>query len=132
MRRFTGASARRIVAGMSNANPSQTAPAVLMLCRDLMFTSKVMAASRATGVGVRVVREPQKLAEEAGSRLIVDLGQDHAIEAAGAWRERTGGRVIGFVSHVDEQTIARARAAGIDQVMSRGGFSASVEAILRE
>ena len=106
-------------------------PAVLVLCRDLMFTSKVTGAARATGVGVRVVREPEKLAELGGRRLIVDLGQEGALEAAAAWKGRTAGEVVGFVSHVDEGTIARARGAGIDRVMSRGGFSASVEEVLR-
>jgi hypothetical protein len=111
-------------------SPSSEA-AVLMLCRDLMFTSKVTAAARATGVAVRVVREPEKLGEMAGRKLIVDLGQEGALDAAAGWRARSGGEVVGFVSHVDEQTIGRAREAGIDRVMSRGGFSASVEDILR-
>ena len=116
---------------MAESNASDGGPGVLMLCRDLMFTSKVTGAARATGVPVRVIREPANLAAEAGSKLIADLGQDGAIEAAAQWKGRTGGTVIGFVSHVDDATITRAREAGIDQVMSRGGFAASVDEVLR-
>lgn len=107
---------------------------VVMLCRDLMFTSKVTSAAKAVGVGVRVVREPQKLegiGAGAARKLIVDLGQEGAMEAAAAWKGRTGGRVVGFVSHGDEETIRRARELGVDEVMSRGGFSASVGTVLR-
>jgi hypothetical protein len=82
-------------------------------------------------VPVRVVREPEKLAGLAGLKLIVDLGQEGALEAAASWKGRTAGQVVGFVSHVDEATIGRAREAGIDRVMSRGGFAASVEDVLR-
>jgi hypothetical protein len=107
-------------------------PKIVMLCRDLMFTSKVTAASRAIGVPVRVVRDAKALEAAGGGKLIVDLGQEGALDAAAAWKGRTGGTVVGFVSHVDEATIGRAREAGLDEVMSRGGFSASVEEILRQ
>ena len=32
-------------------------------------------------------------------------------------------RTLGYVSHVDSDTIERARAAGIDQVLARSAFS---------
>jgi hypothetical protein len=115
---------------MAEPESIQSGP-VLLLCRDLMFTSKVTGAARATGVAVRVVREPDKLVDLAGRKLIVDLGQEGALEAAASWKGRTSLQVVGFVSHVDEATIGRAREAGIDRVMSRGGFSASVEDVLR-
>ena len=54
--------------------------------------------------------------------LVVDLNQVGAIEAARTWKETSGGVVIGFVSHVDVETVNRARAAGIDQVMARSRF----------
>jgi hypothetical protein len=110
---------------------AEDSPQVVMLCRDLMFTSKVTAASRSAGVPVRVVRDAKGLEGIGGAKLIVDLGQEGAIDAAAAWKARTGGSVVGFVSHVDEATIGRAKGAGIDRVMSRGGFSASVEDVLR-
>jgi hypothetical protein len=103
---------------MSETEPFDT----LALVRDLMFSSKIIATARAQGVNVRIVRDPSKLAAETGDRLLVDLNQDGAIPAATEWKARTGGAVIGFVSHVDAATIAKAREAGFDQVLARSRF----------
>jgi hypothetical protein len=115
---------------MENDSVETAPPETLLLCRDLMFVSKVTATARAVGVAVKVVRDPAGL-PAAGRRLLVDLNQDGAIAAAAAWRGATGGQVIGFVSHVDTEAIARARAAGLDKVMARSGFAAGLEGILR-
>jgi hypothetical protein len=95
---------------------------VLALVRDLMFSSKITATARAEGVAVKIVRDASKLAGEPGHRLLVDLNQDGAIPAAIEWKSRTGGAVIGFVSHVDAATIKLAREAGFDQVLARSRF----------
>ena len=98
---------------------------VLLLIRDLMFMARVTGTAKELGVAVRVVRDPAKIAEvEAGqeTRLIVDLNLEGAIEAAANWKGATGGSVAGFVSHVDAETIRRAREAGIDRVMPRSQF----------
>jgi hypothetical protein len=68
------------------------------------------------------VRDPAGLEGKTGRRLIVDLGQAGALEAAAAWREATSGEVVGFVAHVDADTIRKAKAAGIDRVLTRGQF----------
>ena len=39
-------------------------------------------------------------------------------------------RTLGYVSHVDTDTIDRARAAGIDQVLARSAFSEKLGDIL--
>jgi hypothetical protein len=103
---------------MTETEPTPT----LALVRDLMFSSKIIATARAEGVAVKIVREAAKLAGEAGTCLLVDLNQDGAIPAASEWKTRTGGAVIGFVSHVDAPTIAQARDAGFDQVLARSRF----------
>ena len=99
---------------------------VLLLIRDLMFMARVTGTARELGVPVKVVRDPTKLAAEAGPghgvRLIVDLNLEGAIEAAASWKGATGGSVAGFVSHVDAETIRRARESGIDRVMPRSQF----------
>ena len=48
-----------------------------------------------------------------------------------AWRGATGGEVVGFVSHVDTQTIQSARVAGIDQVLPRSRFVETLPDLLR-
>ena len=112
---------------MSETEP----PQVLALVRDLMFSSKITATARAEGVNVRIIRDGSKLGQETGNRLLVDLNQDGAIEAATEWKTRTGGRVIGFVSHVDAATIAQARDAGFDQVLARSRFVESLPDLLK-
>jgi hypothetical protein len=105
-------------------------PAILVLCRDLMFLSKVTATARSAGVAVQVVRDPTML-PAVGTRLLVDLNQDGALEAAAAWRGATGGAVVGFVSHVDTDVIGRAKAAGLDEVLPRSRFTADLERLVR-
>jgi hypothetical protein len=107
------------------------APATVILVRDLMFTSKIRAAAQSVGAPVRMLREPGQLKGVAARRLIVDLNQVGALDAAVAWKGETGGEVIGFVSHVDTQTIQAARNAGIDQVMPRSRFVEVLPELLR-
>lgn len=98
---------------------------VLALVRDLIFASRITATASASKVEVRLVRDPGRLAGVPGRRLIVDLNLPGAIEAAADWARAApgaGGEVVGFVSHVDTNTIARARAAGIPKVLARSRF----------
>ncbi|HSI34939.1 MAG TPA: hypothetical protein VK986_15225 [Tepidisphaeraceae bacterium] len=104
---------------------------ILMLCRDLMFTSKVMATARAAGVPLRTVRDPGQLPAE-GRKLIVDLTLEGALEAAGKWKQGAGGVVIAFAPHVDVETMRAAREVGLDQVLTRGAFTAQLESLIKD
>jgi hypothetical protein len=103
---------------------------VLLLCRDLLFTSKVTATARAIAIPLEVVRDPAQL-PPAGQRLIVDLNHPGALEAAAAWKTATSGHVTGFVSHVDTATIDQAKSAGFDQILPRSRFVQTLEDVLR-
>jgi len=105
---------------------------ILALVRDLIFASRITATARAQGVDVRLLRDPAALGAERGSRLIVDLNQPGALEAAAAWKSAhpAAREVIGFVSHVDADIIAAARAAGIDQVLARSAFATKLPDLL--
>lgn len=106
---------------------------VLVLVRDLMFSSKITATARAEQVPVKIVREPARLADLPGRLLIVDLNLEGATEAAAAWRQSAGDRhVVGFVAHVDTAAIEHARTLGIDQVMARSRFVSVLPELLRE
>ncbi len=98
--------------------------------RDLIFSSKVVSAAKAGGVAFKVVRDASKLLDVPGNRLIVDLNVPGAIQIASDWKAKFGGKVVGFVSHVAEETIDQAKQSGIDQVMSNGSFSARVDQIV--
>lgn len=104
---------------------------VLVLVRDLIFSSRITATAKAEGVSVVTIREPAQLAGRTGTRLIVDLNQAGAIEASADWARSSGGEVIGFVSHVDSETIVRAREAGITRVMPRSRFVEQLPQLLR-
>src|SRR5688572_10564817 len=115
---------------MADETPAEPA-AVLVLVRDLMFSSRISATARALSREVKLLRDPAKLGGEPGRRLIVDLNQDGAIEAASRWRQG-GGEVVGFVSHVDAETIAKARQAGVDRILSRSQFVQAMPDLLRD
>jgi hypothetical protein len=104
---------------------------ILILCRDLLLSSKITAAAKSLGVPYALLRDPAVLATRDGVKLIVDLNEPAALEAAVAWRNRTKRPVIAFVAHTDIDTILRAREAGLDQVMPRGRFFETVDQWLR-
>ena len=107
-------------------------PALLILCRDLLIGSKITAAAQSAGTAFKVVRDAAKLHDQLGSRLIVDLNQDSAVDAAAAWKvSHPKAEVIGFVSHVDAETIRRARTAGLDHILARSTFVSQLPQIVR-
>jgi hypothetical protein len=110
---------------------SDEAAPVLILVRDLLFASKIRATAQSIGATVQMLREPNQLAGAVGPRLVIDLNQAGALDAAVSWKGRTGGEVVGFVSHVDTQTIQSARLAGIDQVLPRSRFVEVLPDLLR-
>ncbi len=113
---------------------------VLVLCDDLMFTSKVTATGRAVGVPVAVVRTQATALQRATANpptcVLVDL-HNPGLEIEQLLTELRATcpampRVIGFGSHVDVETLKAARKAGCDQVMPRSQFSEVLEAKLAE
>jgi hypothetical protein len=103
---------------------------VLALVRDMIFASKIAGTARASGTTIKMLRDPAQLAGQAGRLLIVDLNLEGAIEAASEWKRIGGGDLVGFVSHVDSETIGRARSAGIEKIMARSQFVQDLAALL--
>lgn len=103
----------------------------LILVRDLIFASRIRATAESLGVSIIMMSDPNQLGQASGRRLIVDLNQPGAIDAAAAWGRTTGRPVVGFVSHVDSAAIDAARAAGIQQVLARSGFVEILPDLLR-
>ena len=114
--------------------PQAEAPPILVLVRDLMFSGRILAEARAAGVDVKVIRDPAKIGEletADSSLMIADLNLPGAIMAAADWRRRANGTVVGFVSHVDTESISQAKAAGLDQVLARSGFVTILPELLK-
>ena len=112
---------------------------VLCLVDDLLFSVKISTAAKAVGAAVFFERSPDmavaRVRETQPSLVILDLNSaklrpleiiaqmkgDPALKAI---------RTLGYVSHVQTDVIAAARAAGIDEVMARSAFSDRLRQIL--
>jgi PleD family two-component response regulator len=114
---------------------------VLCAVDDLMFTSKLRAAARGAAVELKFVRSPDALLSEGRTTppalVIIDLNADRLrplemIAAIRADATLAGTRVVGFVSHVDAERVAGARAAGADDVLARSAFVTLLPALLRD
>ena len=107
---------------------------------DLIFSIKIQTAAKSIG-GIDLFFEraadkvlPQ-IREKQPSLVILDLNSTRlnplaAIAQMKAEPDLKSIRTLGFVSHVDSETIAAARAAGIDQVLARSAFAAQLGQIL--
>lgn len=123
--------------GSSPDDRTHAPPTVALLCRDLLFGSKVEGALSAAGI------EAKRLADEEAVRtagivfdvLVVDLTDPDldgvaAVESLRAVRALDGIRTLGFYSHVDRETRARAEAARLDLVVPRSRMAREAAALV--
>ena len=112
---------------------------ILCVVDDLMFTSKINAAAKALGRDVAFERAPDnvvaRIRRDGPSLVIFDLNSKRLrpLDAIGALKadpDLRATRLIGYVSHVDADTIAAARQAGIDEVLARSAFTERLAEIL--
>jgi len=110
----------------------------LMVCDDLIFTSRVTATARAKGLTVTPVRSAEDAVRRAREAppacVIVDLhtaGTDVPALLAGL-REvcPTMPRVVAYGSHVNKELLEAARDAGCDLVLPRSKFANGLESEL--
>lgn len=113
---------------------------VVLVVDDLFFSIKIKTAAKHLGVDVyfdRTGDDTLATLREKQPRLVVfdlDAAKLRPIEIVAAMKadpELRGLPTLGFVSHVHADTIAAARAAGIDQVLARSAFADRVGTILR-
>jgi len=113
---------------------------ILCVMDDLIFSIKIQTAAKSIGgVDLFFERSPDmilgRIREKRPSLVIFDLNSRkmdpmRAIAGMKADPELKDIRTLGFVSHVDSDTITAARAAGIDQVLARSAFAAQLGQIL--
>ena len=106
---------------------------VLALVDDLMFRSKIKSTAQQAGVEVRFAgsRDAALSAMRANppALVIFDLNNMRS-DPLGTLAEMkkdaalTAIPTVGYVSHVDVNTIDAARAAGVDEVLARSAFTA--------
>lgn len=106
---------------------------ILFCASDLLWASKIKGTADALGIPCRPVRTLEMLESRLGDSpvraLVVDLEADVALDLIRRVRsEPVSGStpivVVAFGPHVETETLAGAKAAGSDQVMTRGAFAA--------
>jgi CheY-like chemotaxis protein len=102
----------------------------LLLCDDLIFTSRITGTARALGLTVKAARTAEQVVEmarqQAPTCVLVDLGNP-GLDLGALLRQlgevcRPPPRVVAYGSHVDTDTLRAARAAGCDPVLPRSKF----------
>jgi hypothetical protein len=97
------------------------------MVRDLMFGSRLKRLLRDAGVPVRLLREPNKLAEtQQAVAVVADLTEPGVVDAVAAWVAHTGRPAAGFGPHVEVELFQAARAAGFDAVWPRSRLAERV------
>ena len=115
------------------------AATIVALVEDLFFLAKIRETAKAVGVTV-VTNDARRgsaaIAEAQPQAIILDLNSRglpavdwiRALKSDPATRPI---RIVGFVSHVQEELISAARAAGCDSVMARSAFTQQLPDLLR-
>lgn len=108
------------------------APTVLVLCKDLMFSSQLNGAVQRAGLvpqtclGIKTVHD--SLEKYDIDWVIVDL-ETEGIDLQ-SLRDSTSCQLIGFGPHVHVDRLAAAQNAGFDYVLSRGQISSGLDQLL--
>jgi len=111
--------------------------AVVFFSSDMTFSSRVLGAAQALGVGCKVAALPAQLsgAVAADCRLVlVDLGLaglDMPAAVATIRGASPPAKIVAFGPHVDEALLASAKAAGCDEVLPRSQFQKQYVELLR-
>lgn len=108
---------------------------VVALMDDLFFQMKLAETAKHLGVEVKVAANGDallSLLEGQPKLVIVDLNaRTQPLQTIEKLRQtRKDIRVVGFLSHVQTELAAQARAAGCDEVLPRSSFTQNLAAIL--
>ena len=112
---------------------------VAVLVDDLFFLAKIQETAKAVGAKVLSLNAqsgPAAVAEAHPRAVIIDLNLRSAapldsIRALKGDPATSPIPVVAFVSHVQEQLIADARAAGCETVLARSAFTRQLPELLR-
>ena len=110
---------------------------VLAVVNDMFFSVKISGAAKQAGVKLEYVTVEKNLLEKAGAApamIIFDLNFDAArpLELIGKLKgdpATSGIKLVGYLSHVQEDLRRAAIAAGCDEVMPRSAFSMNLNQI---
>lgn len=112
---------------------------VLCVVDDLLFASKIRATAQSVGATVSFEKDASRVVDrvkaEHPSLVIFDLDTPRlrALETIAALHADPSTQAVptlGYVSHVQTERIAAARAAGIGEVLARSAFATQLSEIL--
>jgi hypothetical protein len=108
---------------------------ILVAVRDLFFGSKIDAAAKRLGVEIAWAPRNVPLSMVALERkppvILADLGEAGMMGELRAIRARMPTtRVVGFLGHLRVDLMDEARSIGIEEVLTRGQLSASLDDVL--
>jgi DNA-binding NarL/FixJ family response regulator len=108
---------------------------VVYFINDMLFSSKLREAAKATGVTIQATREPAAFAAAAreAKLAIVDLRLPAALAALEALGGSAGVRqlrIVGFIDHEKTDVMEAARAKGCSDVMAKGQFANALPKLL--
>jgi CheY-like chemotaxis protein len=112
--------------------------AIVALPADLIFGARIRASAESVGVPIVIARNPDDLlarAAESDPRVIIldldrrGLAITDLVQKIKATSRAT---ILAYVSHVQEDAIREARAAGADKVIARGAFAKQLPQLLQE
>jgi CheY-like chemotaxis protein len=112
---------------------------IIVVVEDLLFLSKIQQTAQMLGISIEAVAAA-KVEERARatpvSALIVDLnhrsgGAVELVRALKAHSATRGIPITGFLSHVQEELAAAARAAGCDRVLARSAMTRQLPELLK-
>ena len=105
---------------------------VVYFINDMLFSSKLREAAKATGVTIQATREPAAFAAAAreAKLAIVDLRLPAALPALAALGDQPGVQTEGFIDHEKTDVMDAARAKGCSDVMTKGQFANALPKLL--
>lgn len=108
---------------------------VVYMISDMLFSSKLREAAKATGVSVQAARDASGWAAAASEAklAIVDLRMPAALAALDALSTAhppQSLRTIGFIDHERTDVMDQARAKGCTEVMAKGQFANALPKLL--
>lgn len=111
---------------------------ILAVGTDLIFATKIRSTAAAVGADAEWIRTlpalESALAAGPAARVLIDMnaeGMDPIAAIGAALRSAGPPRVVAYLSHVQTDLAAAARAAGAHDVMARSTFSKDLPTILK-
>ncbi len=112
----------------------------ILLCDDLIFSSRITATARSQNLTVKTVRDPSRIPdlvnEEGATGALLDLAFPglNLVKLISELKAKCNSmpRIVGYGSHVDVEGLKAAREAGCDLVLPRSAFVEKLETDLKD